>query len=394
MFTLVDCNNFWSPSGGGVRRYHLEKMEYFKHRTDVKYVFVMHDDKTYTEQIGENAYIEHLHVPKVMGNWEYRYLRRRSVLAPILKRIDPEVIEVGSPYFMPSMVNKIVEEEKLKAKVFGFWHADFPVTYVKRFLSGWPLNLEQRGENIAWSFARKHYNKMAGVLASSEVIIQRMERNNIQNVHFVPLGVNEVLFHPDKKDQSLIDDMKQGEPNRLFLFFPHRFSNEKGLNLLLEAYPLVCQQLALDPVLVLAGTGPYQPAVEKAAQQYEHVHFIGFIKEKETMAKYFASADLGFALSAWETFGLSLVESLSSGLPLIAANDGAAMEHIQRSEAGLILESLTPEVLTTAIVQYASLPNQAALKTKARAYAENLSWKNCFDKQVHIYEEAIQNAKH
>ena len=149
MFTLIDCNNFWSPSGGGVRRYHLEKMEYFKQRADVKYIFIMHDSKTYTEQIGENAYIEHLKVPKVMGNWEYRYLVKSKTIAPLLLQHDPDVIEVGSPYFMPKVIHKIVEKNKLKAKVFGFWHADFPVTYVKRFLSGLPFSLDQKGENWA-----------------------------------------------------------------------------------------------------------------------------------------------------------------------------------------------------------------------------------------------------
>jgi len=385
MFCLVDCNNFWSPSGGGVRRYHLEKMEYFKTRQDVKYVFIMHDDKTYTEQIAENTYIEHLRVPKVMGNWEYRYLRNRKLLSPILKRINPDVIEVGSPYFMPRMVNKIVAEEKLKAKVFGFWHADFPVTYVKRFLSSMPNFISEKGENVAWSYAQKHYNKMKGIVASSKVIIKRMEANGMQDIHFVPLGVNEVLFHPDKKDQLLIDKMKAGEPDRLFMFFPHRFSNEKGLNLLLEAYPKICQKLKHDPVLVLAGTGPYQPAVEKAASAYPHVHFIGFIKDKETMAKYFASADLGFALSAWETFGLSLVESLSSGLPLIGANDGAAKEHIEMSQAGIIINNLGVDDLTKAVTEFVGIVDKEEIKSKARVYAEKLSWKNCFDKQLNIY---------
>lgn len=389
MFTLVDCNNFWSPSGGGVRRYHLEKMEYFKNRQDVRYIFIMHDSETYTEQIAENTYVEHLSVPKVMGNWEYRYLTKRAPLIPIIKKWNPDVIEVGSPYFMPRMINRIVKEEKLKAQVFGFWHADFPVTYVKRFLSGWPLGMEKRGESIAWAFARKHYNRMNGVLASSQVIIDRMENRGINNVHFVPLGVNETLFHPDKIDHQLRQDMQTGQEERLFMFFPHRFSNEKGLNLLLEAYPLVCEQLEHEPCLVLAGTGPYQPAVEKAAAEHEHIHFIGFIKEKETMAKYFASADLGFALSAWETFGLSLVESLSSGLPLIAANDGAAMEHIQKSEAGFIIDQLEPQVLADAIVKYSQVKNKPRLKEKARAYAQELSWKNCFDKQVSIYQTTV-----
>ena len=60
----------------------------------------MHDNATYTEQIGERAYIEHLKVPKVMGNWEYRYLIKKAPMEPLLLKHNPDVIEVGSPYFM------------------------------------------------------------------------------------------------------------------------------------------------------------------------------------------------------------------------------------------------------------------------------------------------------
>jgi alpha-1,6-mannosyltransferase len=364
-------------------------MEYFKHRTDVKYVFIMHDERTYTEQIGENAYIEHLEVPKVMGNWEYRYLWKKEKLKPLLTKLNPDIIEVGSPYFMPRMVNALVKENKMKAKVFGFWHADFPVTYVKRFLSKMPFGIANFGEGIAWKYAQKHYNRMAGVLASSQVIIDRMTKNSLENVHFVPLGVDSVLFHPSKKDESLILKMKAGNPERLFMFFPHRFSYEKGVHLLLESYAQLCKLLPIEPVLLFAGTGPSQAAVEEAVVKFEHVHFVGFVKDKEMMAKYMASADLGFALSAWETFGLSLAESLSSGLPLIGANAGASMEHIQKSKAGIILDTLTSEALTDAVVTFSKRKNIEEMKILGRKYAETLTWKACFDKQVKVYQNEL-----
>ena len=41
MFTIVDFNNFWSPSGGGVRRYHLQKMAFYEHQKEGLSVFVM-----------------------------------------------------------------------------------------------------------------------------------------------------------------------------------------------------------------------------------------------------------------------------------------------------------------------------------------------------------------
>ncbi|MFT6883567.1 MAG: alpha-1,6-mannosyltransferase [Marinoscillum sp.] len=384
--TIVDCNNFWSPSGGGVRRYHLEKMEFYKDRSDVKYAFVMHDERTYTEQIGENAFIEHLQVPKVYGNWEYRYLVKSKPMVDVLCRLDPDLIEIGSPYFMPGIVRKIVGDHKLKAKMIGFWHADFPVTYIKRFLEPLGDYMAHSGESLAWRHARKQYNNMDGVIVSSRLIKNRMEENGLKNVDFIPLGVNSELFHPKQKDEKLISELKKGNPERLLLFFPHRFSKEKGLDVLLEAYPLICEQLDLEPVLVVAGKGPYETLAQKAADRFEHVHLKGFIKDKEEMAKYYASADIGFALSKWETFGLSLLESLSSGLPLIAANDGAALEHIQVSQAGIVLEEVTPNDVAKAVVDITK-KDQFELKKMARAYAENLTWNQCFESQLELYRK-------
>ncbi|MFY0606650.1 MAG: glycosyltransferase [Cyclobacteriaceae bacterium] len=385
MFSVVDCNNFWSPSGGGVRRYHLEKMEFYKDRKDVKYAFVMHDKETYTEQIGENAFIEHLKVPKVYGNWEYRYLVKRKPLAPILKRLNPDVIEIGSPYFMPRMVNKIIAVEGLKSKMMGFWHADFPVTYIKRILEGTGETIAHLGEKQAWSYARKHYNRMSGIMVSSRLIKQRMELEGLQNVNFLPLGVDSTFFHPSKRDEAFALELKQGNPERVLMFFPHRFSKEKGLDIIIKAYPLMCKELKLEPVLVIAGTGPYESLAREASEKYQHVHLRGFIECKEEMAKYYASSDIGFALSKWETFGLSLLESLSSGLPLVGANEGAAFEHISESSAGIVVDDTTPQLVADAVAEMSKLPLDD-LRLNARQYAAGLTWESCFENQLNLYQ--------
>lgn len=389
MICLVDCNNFWSPSGGGVRRYHLEKMNYYKDRTDLKYVFIMHDTETYTEQIGANAFIEHLKVPKVPGETEYRYLVSKKAIEPLLVKIDPDIIEVGSPYFMPRIIENIIKSNSLKAKVYGFWHADFPVTYVERFLNWLPYGLMKKGGAVAWAFARKRYNKMNGVLVSSQIIMSRMAQQGIENVHFVPLGVDRSLFHDGRRNQSMIDELKAGVKNRLVLFFPHRFCQEKGLRLLLEAYPLLCKKLEHEPLLLLAGTGPDLNLAKGAAKKNPFIQYLGFIEDKEQMAAYYANADLGFALSKWETFGLSLVESLSCGLPLIAANDGASREHIEKSEAGIILQEYHAEALANAIADFVKHADKSEMKRKALSYAEHFTWQKCFDRQRHIYLDTL-----
>ncbi|MCK9183410.1 MAG: glycosyl transferase family 1, partial [Fibrobacteraceae bacterium] len=103
---IVDFNNFWSPSGGGVRRYHLERMKFYKNRTDTLLIFAEPDSKTYTEKISDGLIIEHIKEFKFPGNWEYRFIWKEGKILPVLQKYSPDIIEVGSPYILPKAVSK------------------------------------------------------------------------------------------------------------------------------------------------------------------------------------------------------------------------------------------------------------------------------------------------
>ena len=81
MFTIVDFNNFWSPSGGGVRRYHLQKMAFYENLHEkefgVRSVFVMPDSKTFTEVKSDSLIIEHVKAFRFQGKWEYRFIWKK-----------------------------------------------------------------------------------------------------------------------------------------------------------------------------------------------------------------------------------------------------------------------------------------------------------------------------
>ena len=387
MLTIFDCNNFWSPSGGGVRRYHLEKLKYFKN-APVQYIFLMNDHVEHTETINDTTIIEHIKVPKVMGNWEYRYLIFYKAYLKYFEKYKPDIVEVGSPYFMPGIVKKCIKKLGLTTRVVGFWHADFPVTYVRRFFIKYSDTLADFFEYRSWKYANRVYNSMSKTFVSSETIQDRMIEHGINNTVFLPLGVDTQLFSPQHRSTSFIKPIKAFK-SQLTMFFPHRFSDEKGLTSLIKAYPLLTAKLQHEPALVFAGTGPGLNKVNEMVRRHQHVHYVGFIKDPLDMAKWFSSVDIGFALSGWETFGLSLVESLSSGLPLVAAPTGAAREHIEKSGAGIVLKDISPETLAEGIYQLSKSPDLPDMRIKARTYAEKLSWESCFHKQLSQYKELI-----
>ena len=194
----------------------------------------------------------------------------------------------------------------------------------------------------------------------------RLKKNGLPDPRWIPLGCDINMFSPAKRDDTLVNELKAGNPNRLVIFFPHRHCNEKGIDLVLGAYDILAKELGHEPAIVFAGTGPSLPLVQEAASKYEHVRYIGFINSIDEMARYYASADIGLALSGWETFGLSILESMASGNALVGAAAGAAFEHVTESGAGTILSERTPQALANAIAElYRS--DMHAMKQKARA---------------------------
>ena len=398
MFTIVDFNNFWSPSGGGVRRYHLQKMAFYENLSaiaseeSVLSVFVMPDSRTFTEKKSESLIIEHVEAFRFPGKWEYRFLWKPSQIEPVLAKYKPQVIEVGSPYLLPTMVRRAAKKIVPEAVLLSFWHADFPITYVQRPVTNkFGKALGNLSKNVAFWYARQEFKRFDGIQVSCNEVLRRLDRHKLPTSHWIPLGCDIQMFSPSKRDESLVQKLKDGNPDRLTIFFPHRFCEEKGIELLLGAYPILCEKLGCEPALVFAGTGPYLPQVQEAVEKYPHIQYAGFISSIDEMARHYASVDLGLALSGWETFGLSILESMACGNAQIGASTGAAAEHIRESGAGVVLKERTPQALADAIVElYHS--DMAAMKQKARVYAEKFSWADCFKRQLELYK-LIYNQK-
>ncbi|MDR2581242.1 MAG: glycosyltransferase, partial [Fibromonadaceae bacterium] len=355
MRVILDINNFWSPSGGGVRRYHLQKMEHYqKKQSDFKLVFLMQGKQNRTEEISPTLTIEHVKALKVPGKWwEYRFIYSARQIRPYIEKHKVDIIEVGSPYVLPAAVRRACESLEYKPVLTGFWHADFPVTYIRRTFGRINDFLGRQLENIAWAYARYQFKNYCSIQVSCREVMERMKARGLSNLHWLPLGIDSCLFTPERKDPALVEELKAGDPNRLTMFFPHRFTREKGLSLLLGAYPMICEKLGVEPALVFVGTGNRIRLVEEAVKKYKHIKYAGFIKNAEEMARWSASCEMGFALSGWETFGFSILEGMSSGQCLVGANTGAAAEHIRESGGGVILQEMTAEALAEAVCEIA-----------------------------------------
>lgn len=385
MLRVLDCNEFWSPSGGGVRRYHLEKIERFRARDDIHYVFAMPDAATRTETLNGTTAIEHVRGFKFPGNWEYRMVLNPFALRRLFVKHRPDIIEIGSPYLMPWLVRLALAGLDFRPRLVGFWHADFPVTYIGRFFVRFGRLPGKTAETLAWAYARGVYNRMDAVFVASRFILDRMVRRGLKNLHYVPLGVDTDTFHPDNRDAAWMETLRDGRPDRLILFFGHRFCEEKGLRTFLEAYPRLCRLLGQEPAVVFAGTGPDRDRVEAAVKAHPRLRNLGYVGQPHEMARLYASCDIGLMLSGWETFGLAVLEAMASGTLVIGADQGGTREHVEASRAGLTFRVGDPESLAQAIARLHRIEDGEDRRRSGRAYAEGLTWDACFRREKDLY---------
>jgi len=90
-------------------------------------------------------------------------------------------------------------------------------------------------------------------------------------------------------------------------------------------------------VLVMVGDGPDRvDAVDEARKLgvEDDVHFLGRIDD---VAPLLASADLFLLPSNRESFGLSALEALSCGVPVVGCNVGGLPEVVRDGETGALL---------------------------------------------------------
>ena len=102
-----------------------------------------------------------------------------------------------------------------------------------------------------------------------------------------------------------------------------------------------------------------------------NIRFLGFIPE-EALPKYYQAADL-FVMptAALEGFGLSTIESLSCGTPVIATPVGANPEVLGPLGGEFLCEDITPEALAERIIWFFDRGVGADLRKRCRDYCES-----------------------
>jgi glycosyltransferase involved in cell wall biosynthesis len=271
---------------------------------------------------------------------------------------------------------------------------DAPPIVLGPYVPSWPRHHTVSGESVGIASRATHaaadalksavqwqQQRRAAVLLVSTQAARSRLRSQRAAVRELGYGVDADFFCPAPPP-----DDPGHEPTVLFLA---NLQRRKGVLVLLEAFDGVAEAVPGARLLV-AGDGPNEEDVKRLAGASPHrdrIELLGRL-DRAASAAAMRSADVYCLPSFSEPFGISALEAMSCGRPVVGTNVGG-LGHLIRPDGGRAVPAGDPAALAAALTELLRDPD---LRRRMGSFNRSLvesrySWDAVVDELESVYEE-------
>lgn len=275
-----------------------------------------------------------------------------------------DIVHVHSP-FIPTL--PALGQKYSGTVTFGTFHTQFDSSLFMQFLK---------------SYAKKFFDGLAARIAVSDLCIESIGRYYKGDFKIIPNGIDINKFYPAcKKMPEFLD----GRPNILFL---SRLEPRNGLDYLIEAFCII-KNNGSNCRLIVAGDGPLRAYYESIVpnELKKDVIFLGHVTENRP--NIYATVDIFCFPTTRASFGITLLEAMSSGKPVVAFSMPAYQKIIESGKDGILCGDIKSANLAAGIQELLNdIEKRKSIGAHARKKAEEYSWANVTRRVLDLYEQA------
>lgn len=209
--------------------------------------------------------------------------------------------------------------------------------------------------------------------------VTRVNINKIFNLY----SAIEEKYKPYPKEAQKLKE-KLGIEGPILLYIG-RIAQYKGVGDIIKAYKIAKKQIP-DIKLVMGGTPDFNMnrAYEEWKRKYKDIYFVGFVSEKE-IPYYYTMGNIFITYSyASEGFGLTPVEAIACGTPVICSSLKAYQEVLQ--DNAIFVPPRNPRQLAIEIIALLKDDDKRNnMIEKAQAFIKRYSWDSVGNKLEQVY---------
>lgn len=293
--------------------------------------------------------------------------------------------------FSAIRIRKIIRENNIDIIHVHNFKTAFPIVYAKIFSKNKPKIILSRHlikkakNNPLYNFLYSHIDKIIFVsdMAREEFFLSNPKFDKSKSV-VIHNSIKSII----KSDYTLYIREKYKIGNEaLLICFTGRIVKDKGVDVLIRAFAGL---KSYNAYLIIAGSGEEDyvnelKALVKQNGLEQKVVFLGFVSDINSVIY---QSDIGVFPSVWrEPFGLSIIEFMQAGKPVITTNNGAQKEYIINNETGILVEPNNIEELQSSMERLIkNTPLREEIGQKGKAYFEKeLSYEEFYKKIISAY---------
>jgi phosphatidylinositol alpha-mannosyltransferase len=284
---------------------------------------------------------------------------------------DFDIVHTHEPMTLPVPIMALTHSRAINV---GTFHAYRDTHFIYKY-----------GRRIFQPF----FDKLHGKIAVSEAAKDTVARYFGGEFVIIPNGIDVNRFGGEHVRP--LEQYADGRPNILFV---GRLDPRKGFRYLLQAFPLIKEELPQARLIVV---GAYR---KKEMSGFLHdvrehhltgVKFVGRVSDDE-LPRYYHSCHVFCAPSTgFESFGIVLLEAMAAGKPAVASNIPGYRDLLEDGQEGFLAEPKNERSLAEAIIRILKDPAlQQRMGARGRVKASRYSWRQVALSVLDYYQELLK----
>ncbi len=255
-------------------------------------------------------------------------------------------------------------------------------------------HFERQSKKIVGWYTKKLLDKKGEIIVPSEKTYNMLKRYGMTaGMHIVPTGIDVKRLSPENADKKFVEDFlaEHDLADKFRMVYIGRLAPEKGLETILRHMPEIVKKLP-DVHLIVVGYGPSFDSQNELVRELgveDHVLFLGK-QPPNLIQNFYALGHVFVTASTSETQGITYIEAMAGGLPVIARYDDVLKTVLVHGSTGFFFKS--DDDFAEKFYHYYNLPEEEKLRMRAAALAkaEEFSLETFGDSIIKVYMKAIK----